>query len=410
MPFQFPIPSQNGEIPISIEPGSSVVFVGANGGGKTRLAVHIENTFNLNAHRISAHRALTLNPSIAKISEELALYGLRTGNPDTNANVGNRPGSRWAGNMATSLLNDFNFLVQALFAEQANKALETHQKNRAGDHSPADSTKFERLVKIWEQLLPHRQLHISGDDIQVTVHGSNVRYKAEDMSDGERAIFYLIAQTLAAAENSLLIFDEPELHVHRSILAKLWDELEASRQDCSFVFITHDLEFAATRVAQKFVIHDFDPTPFWSIEAVQENSGFDEEITTLILGSRQPILFIEGDENSLDLAIYRCCFPDWTVIPRGSCEEVIHSVVTMRRNQELTRVACSGIVDADNHQPDDVDYLNDLGIEILPVSEVENVILLPTVSRAIAESEGYQDVDLETQLSELKTAVFDRFC
>ncbi len=226
------------------------------------------------------------------------------------------------------------------------------------------------------------------------------------MSDGERAIFYMVAQTLAAAENSLLIFDEPELHVHRSIMANLWDELEASRQDCSFVFITHDLEFAATRVAQKFVIRDFDPAPWWSIEAVPENSGFDEEITTLILGSRQPILFIEGDENSLDLAIYRCCFPDWTVIPRGSCEEVIHSVVTMRRNQELTRVTCSGIVDADDHQTDEIDYLNELGIAILPVSEIENVILLPDVSRAIAESDGYKGVDLENLLSDLKTAVF----
>lgn len=406
MPFEFPIPTQSGEIQISIEPGSSMVFVGANGGGKTRLAVHIESVFSLNAHRISAHRALTLNPGIPKIGEQQALSGLRTGSTNVSATVDNRLGSRWHQNMATSLLNDFDFLIQVLFAEQANKALETHKKNRAGDHSSADPTKFERLVTIWERLLPCRQLQISGDDIQVTVRGSDSPYNAVDMSDGERAIFYMIAQTLAAAENSLLIFDEPELHVHRSIMANLWDELEASRQDCSFVFITHDLEFAATRVAQKFVIRDFDPAPWWSIEAVPENSGFDEEITTLILGSRQPILFIEGDENSLDLAIYRCCFPDWTVIPRGSCEEVIHSVVTMRRNQELTRVTCSGIVDADDHQTDEIDYLNELGIAILPVSEIENVILLPDVSRAIAESDGYKGVDLENLLSDLKTAVF----
>ena len=75
------------------------------------------------------------------------------------------------------------------------------------------------------------------------------------MSDGERAIFYLIGQTLLADENILLIIDEPELHVHRSIMSKLWDELEAIRADCALVFITHDLEFAASRAAQKFVIH-----------------------------------------------------------------------------------------------------------------------------------------------------------
>jgi hypothetical protein len=189
-------------------------------------------------------------------------------------------------------------------------------------------------------------------------------------------------------------------------MAKLWDELEAARQDCAFVFITHDLEFAASRVAQKFVIRDYDPAPRWSIEAVPENTGFDEELTTLILGSRRPILFVEGDENSLDLTIYRCCFPNWTVIPRGSCEQVIHSVVTMRRNQELTRVTCSGIVDADDYEPDDVDYLRRLGVAVLPVSEIENIILLPSVSRAIAESEGYMGIDLERRLNALKAAIF----
>ena len=136
--------------------------------------------------------------------------------------------------------------------------------------------------------------------------------------------------------------------------------------------------------------------------------GFDEAITTLVLGSRRPILFVEGhDENSLDQAIYRCCFPGWTVIPRGSCQEVIHSVVTMRKNEELTRVTCSGIVDADDRQADDITYLDDLGIAVLPVSEIENIILLPPVSRAIAKREGHKDDELEDKLNELKTAVFE---
>lgn len=227
------------------------------------------------------------------------------------------------------------------------------------------------------------------------------------MSDGERAIFYLIGQTLAAVENTLLIFDEPELHIHRSIMSKLWDELEAARPDCAFLFITHDLEFAATRVAQKFVISDFNPAPQWTIKTVPESTGFDEEIATLILGSRRPILFVEGNHDSLDLAIYRCCYPDWTVIPRGSCGQVIHSVVTMRHNSELTRVTCSGIVDADHYDASDIAYFNALGVAVLPVSEIDNMVLLPEVSRAIAALDGYQDAELETCLDELKKEIFE---
>jgi AAA domain, putative AbiEii toxin, Type IV TA system len=226
------------------------------------------------------------------------------------------------------------------------------------------------------------------------------------MSDGERAIFYLIGQTLLADESTLLIIDEPELHVHRSIMSKLWDELEAARTDCAFVFITHDLEFAASRTAEKFVIHDYAPDSGWTIEAVPDDTGFNEEIATLILGSRKPILFVEGSGTSLDIAIYRCCFPSATVIARGSCQDVIHSVATMRKNASLTRVTCAGIVDADSRNAEEVSILAERGISVLSVSEIENLILTPSVSRAILIAENYGAQDVEQRLSALKEAVF----
>ncbi len=282
MTFNINVPMFEGQESIQINPGSSVVIVGANGTGKTRLATYIENTLGLNAHRISAHRALSLNPSVPKISENKALLGLRTGNAADNAQVGHRDGSRWGRKGSVHLLNDFDFLVQALFAEQSNKSLETHKKVRSGDTSPAEPTKFETLVDIWDKLLPHRKLHISGDDILVSVTGEEETYSGSEMSDGERAVFYMLGQTLVAAENSLIIFDEPELHVHRSIMAKLWDELESLRPDCAFVFITHDLEFATSRVADKYVIRQYNSRPYWNIEKVPSDSGFDEELTTCI--------------------------------------------------------------------------------------------------------------------------------
>jgi len=405
MAFDFSIPGAQGPTNVTIEPGHSAIFIGANGGGKTRLAVSIEQSLDGRAHRISAHRALSLNPTVPKIAEKQAILGLRIGRANEDAQVNQRAGHRWQNKEATLLLNDFDYLIQALFADQSNKSLQTHQRARAGDYSPPPLTKFEHLCTIWERLLPHRKLLISGDDIEVSSPGLS-SYKASEMSDGERAIFYLVGQALLAAEDSLLIVDEPELHVHRSIMAKLWDQLEATRHDCAFVFITHDLEFGASRPAQKFVILEYDPAPRWKIELVPENTGFSEEITTLILGSRRPILFVEGTEGNLDTTMYRCCFPDLTVIPRGSCEEVIHSVVTMRRNSALTRVTCSGIVDADDYQADDVTNLQQCGVAVLPVSEIENLLLLPAVSRAIAESEGYKDAELEAKLSDVKDAVF----
>lgn len=398
MLFNLQIPTGYKTIGINLETGSAAVFVGANGSGKSRLAIHIENAVGENAHRISAHRALTLNPGVPKISEGHALQGLRFG----HATARNRVGHRWSGKQATALLHDFDYVVQALFAEQSRTALDTHNKHRAGIEHIAQPTKFERLQDIWQQLLPHRTLVINGDDVQVQVPGSAQLYSAADMSDGERAIFYLIGQTLVAAENSLLVIDEPELHVHRSIMSKLWDQLDNARPDCAFIFITHDLEFAAARVGQKFVISDYSPSgPSWTVEAVPENTGFSEELNTLLLGSRRPILFVEGDMHSLDKAIYRCVYPSWTIVPRGSCQDVVRAVGTMRANEQLTRINCAGIVDADDYDDADIACLRDLGVAVLPVSEIENLFLLPEISREIGVYEGLSTQEIETRLAEL---------
>lgn len=409
MSFLFSIPTTHGSEDITLNTGSSVIFVGANGGGKTRLAVYLENALGLNAHRISGHRALNLTPDVPKISEKQARRGLQTGTTDESAQLAYRLSARWGSNAVVSMLNDFSLLIQLLFAEQSNIAMDYHVQSDPSAHNPAGKykyTKLQLLNEIWCRLLPHRELHITGDDILVSVAGSAVKYKASEMSDGERAIFYMIGQVLVAEENIVLIFDEPELHVHRSIMSKLWDELEAARPDCAFILITHDLEFAAARSAQKFVIQDYAPEPRWTMHVVPESSGFDEELTTLILGSRRPVLFVEGDHTSLDMAIYRSCYPEWTVLPRGSCTEVIHSVVSMRKNTELTRITCSGIVDADDYQEDDRVELKRLGIEILPVSEIENLFLLPDVSSAIAATEHYKGDELSRVLLKLSKEIF----
>lgn len=410
MTFTIDIPTLNGQEEIKIEAGSSMIFVGANGTGKTRLAAYIEEALGLDAHRISAHRALSLNPTVSKISESKALMGLRVGYEGDGAQIIHRQGSRWSDKGSVHLLNDFDFLVQALFADQANKSLQTHKEVRSGNTSDAKPTKFEILVEIWERLLPHRKLHISGDDIQVSVAGENEYYSGSEMSDGERAVFYMLGQTLVAAEDSLMIFDEPELHVHRSIMANLWDELESVRPDCAFLFITHDLEFASSRIADKYVLRQYNSNnlnPYWIIEKIPNDSGFDEELTTLILGSRKPILFVEGTQDSLDIALYRSCFTDWTIVPKGSCKDVIHSVVTMRENDSLTRITCSGIVDADSHNKDERDHLQRLGIATLPVSEIENLILLPSISRIIVQNEGYTGDEVDTKLNNLASEIFE---
>jgi len=76
-------------------------------------------------------------------------------------------GHRWGNRPAVHLLNDFDALLQRLFAEQSRTAvrhLDEHKKNAA---ALAPTTTLDRLKAIWEELLPHRRLDVLETSIQV---------------------------------------------------------------------------------------------------------------------------------------------------------------------------------------------------------------------------------------------------
>ncbi|HDR0611847.1 TPA: AAA family ATPase [Pasteurella multocida] len=389
--------SAENSLEIELKSGSSIIIIGANGTGKTKLAAYIEEFLEERAHRISAHRALNLNPSVVKIPESKAKKILKYGQEWAN-NSNERKVARWENQSTIKLLDDFDILLQYLFAEQNNIALQEHKGK-----IDKTQTKFDILKKACEELLPHRKLHISADDIEVS--GDNIpNYSASQMSDGERAIFYILGQVLAADNDTVLIFDEPELHIHKSIISSLWDKIETLRPDCSFLIITHDIEFAATRIAKKYVIKNYFPDPAWDISEIPE-SDFDEQTIALILGSRKPILFVEGNQSSLDIATYRCCYPEWTIIPKGSCKDVIQAVSSLKRLAEdmpLLNLTCAGIVDQDSREDDEVTYLSTLNIQVLPVSEIENIFSLTDIAKEILILESYSESELGDILSTFK--------
>lgn len=396
---------------LRLRAGLSTIIVGANGSGKTRLARHCEKELGAAAHRISAQRLLALDPSIQKISEKAARGQLRYGyaRPEEYSNVQTaRDVNRWSEADPSFILNDAGALLQVLFAEQANVGVAVNDAAQAGGPAVGRETLVIKLKEIFHRVLPTRRLITTADDVQVTAltdGGESEPYSLTRMSDGEKAVFYIIGQILVAEAGSVFIMDEPEIHVHRSILGRLWDELEAARPDCAVLLITHDLEFAASRTGMKYVVRSYLPEAGWTIEEVPEAEGFSEELVTLILGSRRPVLFVEGRQGSLDLAFYRACYPEWTIVPRGGCDDVIRSVATMRANASLTRITCAGLVDADARDEADRTRLAARGIAVLPVAEIENLLLLPDISRVILEKNDYGGNELEAKLAEIEDAV-----
>ena len=92
-----------------------------------------------------------------------------------------------------------------------------------------------------------------------------------------------------------------------------------------------------------------------------------------ILGSRRILLFIEGNQNSLDYRIYKNLFPKVFVIPQGNCTAVKQAVNGITSTNRLHWIKAFGLIDADDRQQDELDKLEEDNIFSLPCYSVESL-------------------------------------
>lgn len=404
---------QNGQphsVEIDVSPGTSTVIVGANGSGKTRLGSLMEGRLDERAHRIGAQRSISMTANVVLRDFDSSLKELHYGT-DTGQN---RRGHKWRGKPETTFVNDFEALLRALFAQQNRALTDDHRQRKAGTVTLPPNTRIDELSRIWRSVLPHRTLTFHDASISVQPPpnppgtGGDEAYSPENLSDGERVVFYLIGQCLLAPQSAVIIVDEPELHIHPSITDALWDALERERSDCAFVYLTHDLEFAANRVtAKKFYLKAIHYNSFWDIEEMPEDTGLPEQVVLELAGNRKPVLFVEGDRGSLDALIYRSAYIGVKVEPIGSCDTVIHSVASFRSSRTMHRWgAVFGCVDADQRTPEQIAHLQQGGIWALAVAEIENVFLVPSVFIAFAMALAFDEATATAKLGQLKGKIF----
>lgn len=415
---KFEIPNHTGgHTRLLLRPGKSIIFIGANGSGKTRLGAYIERELHpTKVQRIAAQKSLLLKAGLNQLPFEKAMNGLRIGHPDISTN---KEAYRWAQNPSISPLNDFDFLQQALFAEKTRRAWEYLDALKSNPVLTPPTPVLERLVKIWEDLLPHRKLEITEGAVKVLPPQgtSDDTYMGGEMSDGERVIYYLIGQCLLAPDGGVIVIDEPENHIHKAIMTKLWDLIESARPDCCFIYFTHDLFFATNSDAKEiYVLRSYDAkSSNWEIQKFQHVLDVPDSLTAEILGSRKPILFVEGQSGSLDMAIFKSIYHEFTLIPVGSCDAVIQTVKSLSRRASLHRLCVKGIIDADARDELEIENLSANGISVLGVAEIENLLLMPTVVQELAKAFHCKkprliQANIETAVFNLALSKIDEIC
>lgn len=111
-----------------------------------------------------------------------------------------------------------------------------------------------------------------------------------------------------------------------------------------------------------------------------------ESLLLRVLGSRKSVLFVEGDNASLDRRIYSQIYQEWSVTPCGSCEHVIHAVGVFSSLSEFHHLNVRGLIDDDERPKSEAEALQKAGVWLLGYTEIENILLTEDVLH-IAASE-----------------------
>jgi ABC-type cobalamin/Fe3+-siderophores transport system ATPase subunit len=415
--FTYKLPDHEGKALLHETENNSLIIIGANGSGKSKLGAWIEEKDMENTHRVGAQRSLNMGDFIQLKSYEQAENLLLYGKADIDLRKMMRwynPNDSWKPEMTTKLLNDYDNVLSALVAMKNNqndafikdcKEREAHGQQ----HKNTPETVIDKLKKIWKNVFPQRDVDFEDAKVVATLNRQGaqpISYKGREMSDGERVGLYLIAQCLCIPHEKTIIIDEPEIHLHRSIMNRLWIEIEKSRPDCFFIYITHDTQFAAQhRQAKKIWVKSFDGSN-WDLEEIPE-SDLPEQLLLDILGNRKKVLFVEGTSGSYDTKLCSEIYDDYYVVPCGSCSTVISQAKAMRNTPQLHNLECYGIIDRDYRSDREIESLKEHGIYTLKVAEVENLFLVEEILSIVNNIEGFQG---DTKIDAVKNYIInDRF-
>lgn len=423
--YNFILPtSNNGNINIPLTEGKTLFVLGANGVGKSTLMHNLFSQNSNHAKRILAHRqtwftdnAMNMTASQKKQTES-----------DIKS-VDSQIYSRWKDDYSQvrTSLSIFDLInSENIRARNIAAAVDGDNIDLAKEHS-RDQAPIQAINELFAiSNIPIKIILGKDEQLFASKNGSEP-YSIAELSDGERNALLIGADVLTTEPNSMIILDEPERHLHRSIISPLLTSLFKKRTDCVFVISTHDVQLPIDyQESSTLLIRSCQwqgkRIKDWDADLISDDISIPISIKADILGSKRELLFVEGISTSLDRQIYQLIYPNVSVIPQGNCREVEKAVDGIKKTDNIHWINAYGLIDNDDRTEEQIQKLLEKGIAAVPFYSVEalyyHLYIIEKIAEKIAELTGqnaatlYQNAtsNIVADISQHKERLCSRLC
>lgn len=326
----------------------------------------------------------------------------------SDEDVGWETGFRGWGNRWQDTLHSMFRMIEAQKQGIASRAI---QLQRSGETSMGLEFKdpMEPFKSVFHQLLAPLELVDPSAQRQVlefaTADGQI--FNTAELSSGEREVLHIAFDfLLREPSDSVVFFDEPELHLHPELSHRLIQTLQSIGERNQFVLSTHSPEVIASALDQSVVFlaparASEDGTQANQAIPVSEEDETNQALRLLghsigIVSLGKKIVLIEGEHSSLDKETYsaliRARHPELVLVPSGG-RHVLESFDTLQDavlSRTIWGVEFFMLCDRDSVPPNAPEQTNPSSrLRKLPRYHLENYFLQEDVlARAFRHLEG----------------------
>ena len=387
------IPNDPNPIELTVKNGFRLFIVGPNGSGKSALIQRfVSENANKKIKRITAHRQtwfdsgrIGLTPASRQQSGRDTLKYDRS----DEARWKDGRGSRGLSVVLFDLVAKENAINTSIARHVRNQ--DASQALAFADESPSPFSRINELLVRGRLTV---RIENADDQELLARHPQGESFSIAEMSDGERNAMIIAAHVITAEPGTLLVIDEPERHLHRSIIQPFLSAVFAERsKDCAFIVATHEIALPlANPEARVLMLRSCqwisNRCHAWDAQVLKPDSELPEDLKLAILGFRNKILFVEGKPGGLDFSLYYALFPELSVIPKGTCVEVQKAVFGLRGSQDVHHVEAFGLIDRDNRTAQDIEELTEKGVFALETYSVEALYYCSDAIGAVAHRQA----------------------